>query len=822
MCISNPITITWLFGSQTIASDGCARITGTTTAAYENDLYNVWYWWNGWFMQWYIPLMFDAWQNTIRSNTRMISNWSTVYIDYPANTVITTNWSAYTGVLILPIDLWTRFANTLNNIKSAIKFWSPTQSIVFSQPVNVNISLQNATPWGIVEIYTSNNGTDRTLHTTTIVQQNYLLNPVLPFVSFDTTHATYFAVVEKPWIALNSTNITQEPFNCPILATECYLQSKNIWSIATDTFINHPNLQQLYISNNLLSDISIWAFNGLNNLTWLFLYDNLLTTLPVWVFSSLNSLQELDIYQNQLTSLSVWVFSGLNSLGHLQLGWNKITTLPVWVFSGLNNLQQLYLYDNLLTTLPVWVFNGLNSLEGLYMGSNLLNLSIWVFNGLSSLRRLFIEDNKMTNIPVWVFSWLNSLQELYLSNNYFTSFPSWLFDGLIDLSILHIGSNPITNITQSLFDPLTSLYNLEMNDICIPDPITITLAFLSTTTNNNGCARITGTTAATYESNLYNRSYSLNGSFMEWWIPLSFNAWQNTIRSNTRMGFSSIWDLHVEYPANTVITTNWLAYTGILLPPRSLSTGFAKNISNVKSFIKFWSPTQSITFSQPVTVYMPTPNINIGENVEIYSSNNAENRTFHTTEIVGDFNGSPFVIFDTTHATYFAIGENGWWWWGQTWWWGWQSWSGLVFMTFDVEAGNISCIYGNFNLGTTGTSFASQVLTATSSSTRECIDMKWTNNNPIQLTMAVPITNGTTTIPASNTLIRTTNPSDICDSWVMVTPNFTPLSSSVDLMRKNDPLDICMYTSMPELQVTLPAKATQGTYNGSLTVTFPS
>jgi len=43
-------------------------------------------------------------------------------------------------------------------------------------------------------------------------------------------------------IELNSTNITQAPFNCAVDATECYLSSKNITSIASGAFINHRNL----------------------------------------------------------------------------------------------------------------------------------------------------------------------------------------------------------------------------------------------------------------------------------------------------------------------------------------------------------------------------------------------------------------------------------------------------------------------------------------------------------------------------------------------------------------------------------------------------
>ena len=93
-------------------------------------------------------------------------------------------------------------------------------------------------------------------------------------------------------VELDSTNITSAPFNCSIWATSCDLSYQNITSIASGTFINHPNLQTLYLSWNQISSIESGDFAGLSNLTNLSLFWNQITSIESGDFAGLSNLME--------------------------------------------------------------------------------------------------------------------------------------------------------------------------------------------------------------------------------------------------------------------------------------------------------------------------------------------------------------------------------------------------------------------------------------------------------------------------------------------------------------------------------------------------
>jgi Leucine-rich repeat (LRR) protein len=60
---------------------------------------------------------------------------------------------------------------------------------------------------------------------------------------------------------LNSGNVTGAPYNCSTSATSCNLSYEGITSIAPNTFINHTNLQELYLYSNNITSLESGAFN---------------------------------------------------------------------------------------------------------------------------------------------------------------------------------------------------------------------------------------------------------------------------------------------------------------------------------------------------------------------------------------------------------------------------------------------------------------------------------------------------------------------------------------------------------------------------------
>lgn len=56
------------------------------------------------------------------------------------------------------------------------------------------------------------------------------------------------------------------------------------------------------------------------------------------------------------------------------------------------------------------------------------------------------------------------------------------------------------------------------------------------------------------------------------------------------------------------------------------------------------------------TFRVPVPGKTIGDSVEIKYSQDGETRIYSDSTFVQDIDGSPYVIFEANHFTYFAIG----------------------------------------------------------------------------------------------------------------------------------------------------------------------
>jgi len=287
-------------------------------------------------------------------------------------------------------------------------------------------------------------------------------------------------------LTLNSSNITDY---CDKTATSCNLSSRQIVSIAEDTFVWFTVLESLNLKYNQLTTLPENVFDSLISLEGLSIENNLFATFPSWLFADLNNIKRLFLWNNnQLTTIPENIFAGLDTLQLLYLDNNlKLTTLPENVFDGLSSLEVLNLERNQLTTLPENVFDGLSSLEVLNLGHNqLTTLPENVFDGLGSLgglQRLYLYNNQITTLPENVFDGLSNLETLDLHNNQITTLPENVFDGLSSLEVLDLRNNPTQTPTtidvESL--PLTDLtcptdYGEIAEQKCIKNWITQTLA----------------------------------------------------------------------------------------------------------------------------------------------------------------------------------------------------------------------------------------------------------------------------------------------------------------------------------------------------------
>jgi len=145
-----------------------------------------------------------------------------------------------------------------------------------------------------------------------------IVKMALLFVWFFSTLDLGKSFAQTP-VVLTSGNIVSE-YGCDTTATQC--DFKGITSIESDAFVNHTQLQDLFLAGNQLTSIDWVVFP--ENLQNLNLYNNQLTSIDWVVFP--NSLQTLFLDYNQLTSLPETIKQLVNLIGNkwLQIYYNRI------------------------------------------------------------------------------------------------------------------------------------------------------------------------------------------------------------------------------------------------------------------------------------------------------------------------------------------------------------------------------------------------------------------------------------------------------------------------------------------------------------------
>ena len=278
---------------------------------------------------------------------------------------------------------------------------------------------------------------------------------------------------------------------------ELYLSDNNLTDLPEGIFQELNKLKQLSLAGNSLTSLPQGIFEGLTRLEVLWLGGNPLTSLPERIFKEVGTLKQLFLGGNSLTSLPQGIFEGLTLLEVLWLGPNPLARLPEGIFDGLDNLKYLDLSRNALTVMPEGLFGGLNRLETLNLAENrLIRLPEGIFKGLGALKILFLDGNQLSSLPGRVFNGLSGLYNLRLNKNSLRQLPATVFHGLEKLGELHLDNNVLTSLPAGIFDdvldtlgnetywpgltPWTLNYCLFCGGLVVDDNLKATIAFTPT------------------------------------------------------------------------------------------------------------------------------------------------------------------------------------------------------------------------------------------------------------------------------------------------------------------------------------------------------
>ncbi|XP_060658424.1 leucine-rich repeats and immunoglobulin-like domains protein 2 [Drosophila nasuta] len=232
-----------------------------------------------------------------------------------------------------------------------------------------------------------------------------------------------------------------------------------------------PELLELELSGNSITEIGKDTFQPLMDLRILNLSMNALSALRVQVFGSSAvqqfALQQLDLSQNNIRLLFDNQFRLLGGLQMLDLSGNSIVSLNSLHFAGLQSLRKLYLQSNDLIEIKENTFSALEDLDTLDLSHNSIEyLGEFVFGSktLPRLRKLNLNANNLKHLHTMAFSSLPFLEYLSLGNNEVRHLDERIFAPLRQLQKLHLGHNQLTELSSDILESLNNITDLLIDN----------------------------------------------------------------------------------------------------------------------------------------------------------------------------------------------------------------------------------------------------------------------------------------------------------------------------------------------------------------------
>ncbi|XP_033117916.1 slit homolog 1 protein-like isoform X2 [Anneissia japonica] len=219
-------------------------------------------------------------------------------------------------------------------------------------------------------------------------------------------------------------NVPNLEFN----TTHLNLQNNKITKLDGNSFINVScTIVSLELSKNKLvsTNISKYAFRGLDQLQYLSLKENYLSQIQIIWFADLKSLTHLILEKCNLMNISEDVFRQSPSLKLINLGDNNIKSLPSTLFSKQIRINRLELHNNLIKYVPdAFLETSKSSISELLLHDNLIetihsSLGLQHLTNLTNLT-LFSNPFKCNCDLVWFINWTQNNKRRFkvLSRNY--------------------------------------------------------------------------------------------------------------------------------------------------------------------------------------------------------------------------------------------------------------------------------------------------------------------------------------------------------------------------------------------------------------------
>lgn len=224
-------------------------------------------------------------------------------------------------------------------------------------------------------------------------------------------------------------------------------------TLSVSLFSSTPNLEQIYLGNNIIQEISEGTFKNLKNLTHLDLSFNNIVNIRTPSFVNVMAIQYLSLKGNQLNSFKGEFFNTGTSLEVLDLSENQLSYLFPSSFKIHPRLRQIILSDNKFNYFPSELISTLQYLELIDLSGNVLqNVDELGFARLPKLRTILLARNELETISEMAFHNSSQIQHLDLSDNKIDRLGDRILEGLIRLELLNLGGNLLTELAENIFD----------------------------------------------------------------------------------------------------------------------------------------------------------------------------------------------------------------------------------------------------------------------------------------------------------------------------------------------------------------------------------
>ena len=290
--------------------------------------------------------------------------------------------------------------------------------------------------------------------------------------------AANFPTLSKlEYLKIDVTSLTLEPktfdenFQLPKLKSLSLIRdlnevnSKNIaMTLEDDVFLGLFNLEELYLDNLGIQDLSDNALHGLDSLEVLDLTLNYISEIKPFMFSHCKNLTTLKLTDNFISEIQESSFGGLSVLESLDISLNKLKVLPAGPLVNLKELKVLVITSNDLHTIESGTFVGLGKLHYLSLArNNLSEVDPLAFQGLTGLEAFILDHNKL-KLQMGQFAQASNILHLYMAHNDIKEISPDFFEGLLSISELVLNANSIGLLEAEVFFPMPTLRVLDIGD----------------------------------------------------------------------------------------------------------------------------------------------------------------------------------------------------------------------------------------------------------------------------------------------------------------------------------------------------------------------